>query len=231
MGSGFLAGQYGLRAGLGRDRLGRSDPSAGMETGRFLAACRLAGPVSVFGNLGANSGEAARKDMQISGKTGVACKVPVGDVEVQVRSGPVMSCTDPLRPELMRQKSQWLLEVQAQYPLMWGIGLEYQGTALPSLMPLDHDIINQDVHLAMPICEGGKLRFGAKHRWESDMDPRLPTDAMQLYMGFELKRGKSLWRQLAATTASPWYTFTFHPMILLQSILAMRLHAGHCLAR
>jgi hypothetical protein len=33
----------------------------------------LAGPLSVFGQLGANSEEAAQKDMQVTGQTGLAC--------------------------------------------------------------------------------------------------------------------------------------------------------------
>jgi hypothetical protein len=151
--------------------------------------CTLVGPVYVFGQLGANSEEAGQADLKVGGRTGLACKLPVGSLaEVQVRTGPGVSYTDPLRPERMRETSNWQVDVQARCPLLYGIGLEYQGVALPALTPYAQDQINQDVRLAFPVGTAGKLQLGARHRWTNTADPRPWTDGMQLYMGVELAR-------------------------------------------
>ena len=59
----------------------------------------VAGPLSVFGQVGANSDEAGQSNMKVSGRTGVSCKVPFGSLaEFTLRSGPGVSYTDPLHP-------------------------------------------------------------------------------------------------------------------------------------
>jgi hypothetical protein len=150
----------------------------------------LAGPLFVFGQLGANSEEAAQQDMQVTGQTGLACKLPqLGPVvDVQVRGGPRVAYTDPLRPERTAGHSDWLLEVQARLPLPARVGLEYQGTAAPALTPVDHDWINQDVHLAFPVGAAGKFQLGAKHKWQDAPSSRTGADSTQLYMGLQLSR-------------------------------------------
>jgi hypothetical protein len=149
----------------------------------------LTGPVFVFGQLGANSEETAQQDMKVAGRTGLACKLPVGSAaELVVRSGPGLSCTDPLRPPHARERSDWLVEVQARLPLLFGIGLEYQGSAAPSLNPQDPDQVNQDLRLAFPVGGAGKVQVGARHRWQNTPDPRPGSDGMQLYLGLELAR-------------------------------------------
>jgi hypothetical protein len=149
----------------------------------------LAGPVFVFGQVGANSGEAAQQDMQVTGQTGLACKLPLGPVsDFQVRSGPRVAYTDPLRPDRTSSHSDWLVEVQARVPLLARVGLEYQGSAAPALTPLDHDWINQDLHLAIPVGAAGKFQLGAKHKWQDTAGSRAGTDSTQVYMGLELSR-------------------------------------------
>jgi hypothetical protein len=149
----------------------------------------LAGPVFVFGQLGANSEEAAQQDMQVTGQTGLACKLPLSPAaDVQVRGGPRVAYTDPLRPERTSAHSDWLLEVQARLPLVARVGLEYQGTAAPALTPVDHDWVNQDVHLAFPVGAAGKFQLGAKHRWQDAGNTRGGADGTQVYMGLELSR-------------------------------------------
>ncbi len=148
----------------------------------------VAGPLSVFGQVGANSDEAGQSNMKVSGRTGLACKLPVGSLaEFTFRSGPGVSYTDPLHPVRTQGRSDWLLEVQGRWPLLYGIGLEYQGSATPSLTPLQQDTINQDVRLAVPVGSGGKFKVGAKHQWTGMLDQRtVSTDNMQLYLGLEL---------------------------------------------
>jgi hypothetical protein len=149
----------------------------------------LAGPLSVFGQLGANSDEAAQQNMQVTGQTGLACQLPLGPAaNFQVRSGPRVAYTDPLRPDRTSSRSDWLLEVQARLPLLARVGLEYQGTAAPALTPLDHDWINQDLHLAIPVGAAGKFQLGAKHKWQDSAGSRTGTDSTQVYLGLELSR-------------------------------------------
>ena len=150
----------------------------------------VAGSLAVFGTVGANSDEAGQSNMKVSGRTGLSCKLPVGSLaEFTFRSGPGVSYTDPLHPVRTQGRSDWMVEVQARWPLLFGIGLEYQGTALPSLTPLQQDMINSDVRLAFPVGTAGKLKLGAKHQWTGLLDQKTPwTDSMQLYLGLELSR-------------------------------------------
>jgi hypothetical protein len=69
------------------------------------------------------------------------------------------------RPDRTREKSDWQVEVQVHCPLLCGIGLEYQGLALPALTPQVQDQITQDVHLACWFlcayaCASSCLRIG-----------------------------------------------------------------------
>jgi hypothetical protein len=149
----------------------------------------VAGPVFVYGQLGAGAQTEEQRDMKVSGKTGLACKIALGaDGEVVLRSGPSVTCTDPMHYDRTNTKSEWLVEVQARWPLLASINLEYQGTASPALTPLDHDRINHDLGLAMPFGTGAKLRLGARYQWENTITPKPSTDGMQLYLGFEWVR-------------------------------------------
>jgi hypothetical protein len=86
----------------------------------------------------------------------------------------------------MRERTDWLLEVQARWPLLFGIGVEYSGSTNPSPQtPLEQTAVNQDVRLAFPFAGTGKLKVGARHHWTGVADPRPWTDGMQLYMGVE----------------------------------------------
>jgi hypothetical protein len=117
--------------------------------------------------------------------------VPVpGEIELVFRGGPSVTYTDPLQPERAQSRSELLLEMQARWSLLGGIGLEYQGSAVPALTPLDHGRLEQDLGLAVPVGSAGKFRVGAKHRWDATTDtPRSSwVDGMQLYVGVELSR-------------------------------------------
>jgi hypothetical protein len=150
--------------------------------------CPVFGSVTAFGQVGGNGEEAGQSDLKFSGRTGLEWKVPVWLAELQLRSGPGVSYTDPLRPDRMRERSDWLVDVQARCPLLFGIGLEYQGTALPALTPLAQDEISQDLRLAFPLGPGGKFKLGARQTWAGTTEARQWTDTTQLYLGFELAR-------------------------------------------
>jgi hypothetical protein len=148
----------------------------------------LPGPFFVFGQLGARSDEPAQSDLKVAGRTGLACKLPLGPAECVVRGGPGLACTDPLRPAHAREQADWALELQARCPLLLGVGLEYQGTATPALTPQERDRITQDLRLAIPVGPGGKVQLGARHLWQNTPDPRPWPDGMQLYLGLQLTR-------------------------------------------
>jgi hypothetical protein len=150
--------------------------------------CPVIGPVTAFGQVGGSGEEPGQSDMSFSGRTGLACKVPVWVAELQLRGGPGVRYTDPLRPDRSREQTDFLVEVQARCPLVFGIGLEYQATALPALTPLAQDQLNQDLRLALPFGTGGKFKVGARRSWQGSGDPHTWSDSTQLYLGLELAR-------------------------------------------
>jgi hypothetical protein len=146
----------------------------------------LAGPVFVFGQFGAAPDPVTSEEMKMQGKTGVGCKVPVPfGIDVQLRGGRSLSYNDPLGTD-HGERSQVFVEVQCHCPLPGQLGLEYLGSAVPALTPVERDRINQDLGLALPVGDLGKLRLGAKHQWESTPATKSWIDGMQLYVGFEL---------------------------------------------
>jgi hypothetical protein len=152
--------------------------------------CSVLGPFSLYGQVNAVTAEVQQRDMTVMGKTGLACSVPVviPQAALTLRSGPSWTSTDPLRPELMRERAEWVMEVEGRLALIAGIGLEYQGMALPALTPLDHDKVSQDLRLAFPMGTNGKFKLGAKRQWETTSDSRVVNDNGQLYLGLELTR-------------------------------------------
>lgn len=145
------------------------------------------GPLFLFGQFAANPDPVTTDALKVNGRTGVGCKIPVLlGIEVMLRGGPSVTYADPLTPD-HGERSQLLLEVQCHCPLPGQLGLDYQTTAVPALSPLEHDLITQDLGLALPVGDVGKLRLGAKHQWENVQTTRSSwMDNTQLYVGFEL---------------------------------------------
>lgn len=148
----------------------------------------IAGPLSAFGKLGASGEQARREETHLAGRAGLACQVPLPVGELVVRSGAGVAYADLLRPERVKERADVLVEAEARWPLIFGLGLEYQGTAAPALSALERDWLSQDMRLAIPVGTAGKLRIGARHRWDITPEPRPLTDGLQLYLGLELKR-------------------------------------------
>jgi hypothetical protein len=143
--------------------------------------CPLAGPFTVYGKL--NGAED-----KVEGRAGVRCKVGLwGSAELELRSGPSLTCTDPMRQDRAQARSEWLLEVQARWPLLASVGLEYQGVASPALTPLDKDRISHDLRLAIPVGPAGKFSIGARQKLEAADAPRsVWSEAREVYLGLEL---------------------------------------------
>jgi hypothetical protein len=152
----------------------------------------VVGPLFVFGQFGAAPDPVTTDELTLKGKTGVGCKLPVPfGIEVQVRGGPSVTHSDPLCQGGGAERSELFVELQARCPLPCQLGLEYLGSAVPALTPLERDRISQDLGLALPVGDAGRLRLGAKHQWESTPTPKPWRDGMQLYVGFELGGGTS----------------------------------------
>jgi hypothetical protein len=157
----------------------------------------LFGPLFVFGEFGAGPEAVLSDELKMKSRTGIGCKLPeVAGVEVQLRSGPVVSCADLGVARLTSLESQWLFEVLCRCPLWWNTALEYQGAAAPAMTSQDHDHITQDLRLAVPLGSAAKFQVGARHQWDGDLTARNTststpthswTDGMQLYLGFEVK--------------------------------------------
>jgi hypothetical protein len=149
----------------------------------------LAGPVFLFGQLGAGSDPLSAQQLKVAGRTGLAWKMGLGPgSEIQLGGGPALTWDDPLRPERTRERSEWIVELKCRLALVEWLGLEYQGLAFPALSPAERERIRQDLRLAIPVGASGQLRLGAKHRWENTTAPRPWTDGMELYFGVGLGR-------------------------------------------
>src|SRR5262245_15960271 len=148
----------------------------------------VTGPLSLFGQAVLTGEYAANQEMNVVGRTGVICKLPVWTgTALELRGGPAVKYSDALRPG-SRDAASVLLEVKAIMPLTSSLGLEYLGEALPALTPVERPRLNQDLGLAIPVS-GGKLKLGAKHRWDYFQTDTHPwTSNMQVYLGFEIGR-------------------------------------------
>ena len=119
----------------------------------------LAGPFYAYGQFSAGAEDALHQDARVNGRTGLAWQVPISTLELLVRGGPTVAYTDPLRPERMKEKSELLLEVQGRCPLLFGVHLEYQGSATPAVSPLERDWISHELHLALPVGIGRHVQI------------------------------------------------------------------------
>jgi hypothetical protein len=183
---GSLTGQQTVREGY--FGIAREDPltKPGWQADEAWKL-NLAGPLFVFGQLSAGAEEALQQDAHVNGRTGVAWQVPIPAFELLFRGGPTVSYTDPLRPDRTKEKSELLLEVQGRCPLLFGVQLEYQGSASPALSPLDHDWVSHELRLALPVGSAGTLKLGARQRWDNVVEQRTTTEVGELFLGLELK--------------------------------------------
>ena len=152
----------------------------------------VAGPLYVFGKVSTDYNTATAQQRTFTGRTGIGCKLtPLPGSEIVLSGGSQTNYSqDPLQPRrLPVEKSQLIVELQANYSLLGPLKLEYQGAAMPAMDPLDRNRVQQDFRFAVPLGRAGDLRLGAKHQWEEQPGAARPwTDGMQLYLGIGLKR-------------------------------------------
>jgi len=146
----------------------------------------VAGPLALFGQTALAGDYAPDQNMKLEGRTGAILKLPTGiGSALELRGGPAIKYNDALRSD---RAASLLMEVRAKWPIIAGIGLEYSGAALPALTPLDRPKLDQDLGLAIPVS-GGKLKLGAKHHWEQQLQGPTPgATNMELYVGVEIGR-------------------------------------------
>ncbi len=156
-----------------------------------LFAVPLTGPVYLFTEVAMNGQYSADQAMKVVGRTGVLWKMPLGEGNaLEVRGGPAVKYNDALKLEKGRDPGQMQWEVKAKAPLIGPLGLEYLGEALPALTPEERTQLKSDVFVFLPVSGGaGKIKLGAKHRWESgQQEARSTSNLMQLYLGLEIGR-------------------------------------------
>jgi hypothetical protein len=153
----------------------------------------LAGSVSFFGQ--------AEKDILVSpqgprfiGQTGLTWKMPIQPgVEFLLSCGPEVTYVDVLRPDRLQdhpflpfQTRLLRLDVQCRWRLSGQLGLECQGSVCPALNPGEQDAFRHDLHLALPLCNGGEFHLGAKYYWERTTEIKPVPDSGQVYGDFRL---------------------------------------------
>jgi Protein of unknown function, DUF481 len=175
-----------------RERDDRLDPSIRntWETDESLRM-PLGGPLFVFGQLGASSPSVEQQQLKWLGKTGVGVKLkPWPLQEVQVRGGPAVRYDDTsLTRGQSPERSELFLEAVTKLPLpvVGPLNVEYTSYAVPAATPSDHNQINQDFKLAVPLSSGGQFHVGAKYKWENAAAATPWVERMEIYMGVQLK--------------------------------------------
>lgn len=151
----------------------------------------FAGPLFLFSQLWAGYNTLTAQEMRLIGHYGVGFKVqPLPGGELQLRGGPFVSyAEDPLRPERApRERNEMLIELQYRHALVGPLGVEYVGSAVPTLDPLERFRLRQDLGFAVPLLPGGYFRFGARSATQDLIVPRGPLDGLQLYLGVGIRR-------------------------------------------
>jgi hypothetical protein len=151
----------------------------------------VAGPLFLFGKVGAGFDTLTTQQRQVTGRTALGCRlISWAGIEILFNGGPTVThVEDPFRPEqLARDRAEMLLELQCQYPLAGPLHLEYQGTAVPASNPLDRNRLDHDLRFAVPLGKTGNFRLGAKCHWEDAAPPRPLMDTMEVYLGLGLNR-------------------------------------------
>jgi len=176
-----------------RDRDAKLDPSrrATWETDETVKM-PVAGPLFLFGQLGASTPAVEQQQHKWLGRTGVGLKLkPWFLQEIQVRGGPAMryDATDRKAGQ-SPERSELFLEALTKVPLpvIGPLNVEYTGFAVPAGTASERGQINQDFKLAKPFRGGNEFHVGAKYRTEDSPTTTPWLDRMQLYMGVQLKR-------------------------------------------
>jgi hypothetical protein len=176
-----------------RDRDALLDPSrrSTWETDETLKM-PVAGPLFLFGQLGASTAAVEEQQHKWLGRTGVGLKIkPWFLEEVQVRGGPVMRYdATSKKAGQSPERSELFLEAVTKLPMpvIGPLKVEYTSFAVPAGTASERGQINQDVKLAKPFRGDNEFHVGAKYHTDDSSSPTPWIDRMQIYMGVQLKR-------------------------------------------
>ena len=151
----------------------------------------MAGPFFAFGEFNAGYNTISAQEMKMSGGTGLGLKLAAWDGgEVSLKGGSQVNYfQDPLRPDRAQSdKSRLLFGLECQYAIVGPLKLEYSGSAVPAMSPLESSRISQDIRLLLPLGNNGHFRIGAKRYWDNQPAYRATPDANQIYLGVGLTR-------------------------------------------
>lgn len=142
----------------------------------------------LFGKLNGKGSTVLTQQARVVTKTGFGYKwVPSQGTELMVRGGPMVTYGDVVTPNAGFQRSQLAIEVMAETPIYKSLRVEYFGSALPALLPIDRDQLSTDLRLAVPLGKDGEFHVGASYRWENTLSPTPWVDRAQLYFGIEFR--------------------------------------------
>jgi hypothetical protein len=151
----------------------------------------VAGPLFLFGQLGASTPAVEEQQHKWLGRTGVGLKLrPWFLEEVQVRGGPVMRYdATSKKAGQSPERSELFLEAVTKLPLpvIGPLKVEYTSFAVPAGTASERGQINQDFKLAKPFRGDNEIHLGAKYHTEDSSSPTPWVDRMQLYMGVQFK--------------------------------------------
>jgi hypothetical protein len=141
----------------------------------------------VFSQVGAET-EAEEQTRNLAGKTGVGYKVGLLSFgEVMFRTGPTLTWQGPRRPDRPQDRKPVFVEMEGHWPLLGIAGIEYVGSAFPALDPAEHDRLQQDLRLVVPLRPDWQLRIGAKHSWDNITETQPSPTSLQFYVGSGIK--------------------------------------------
>jgi len=144
----------------------------------------------LVGQLGANSDDADRQAYKVVGRTGIGWKLPpwLGG-EIQIRGGRSVTNYDSTIVDTVPERIRSFYEINTKWPVWRIFNLEYTQETHFAGAPDEHDTLNQDVRLAMPLSDTGQFHIGAKYYRYLDGAPTTPwLERLQFYLGLQYKR-------------------------------------------
>jgi hypothetical protein len=152
----------------------------------------LAEQMFVLGQFNGSGDSLNNQQTTITGKTMVGMKwMMMGQSELQLRYGTIFNADGTTGQTRFIEKTQPAVELLARMPLLGPWSIEYTGSALAGLTPLDRDQLRQELRLAVPLGRGDdEFEFGARYRWEVVPAAMATpwTDRAQLFMGIKFRR-------------------------------------------
>jgi hypothetical protein len=144
----------------------------------------------LVGQFGANSDDTDRQAYKVVGRTGIGWKLPswLGG-EIQIRGGKSMTNYDSTTADIIPDRQRTFYEINTKWPVWRIFNLEYTQETQFASTPDEHDKLNQDLRVAMPLSDTGQFHIGAKYYRYLDGTTTTPwLERLQFYLGLQYKR-------------------------------------------